>query len=155
MDTSPNTTSDALTEGRPPPGFKVYETRDGMFSSRIGPYFIKGRYPDSVLGVRIMAHHCNLYGIAHGGLLMAFCDTVMGRAAAAASEAMCATATLTSHFVQPVALGAWLEGRVTVLKSGKRSVFLRADLTVDGAFVVSAEGLWQRVNLKQTKEPSS
>ena len=25
-----------------PEGFKVYESRDGMFSDRIGPYFIKG-----------------------------------------------------------------------------------------------------------------
>ena len=145
MTTTPDPDTDPLIVGRPPAGFKVYETRDGLFSSRTGPYFIKGRHPDTVLGVRILDHHCNVFGIAHGGLLMSFCDTVLGRAAAAATREMHATASLTTHFIRPVALGAWLEGRATVLKAGGRTVFLRADLTVDGEIAVSAEGLWQRI----------
>ena len=152
-DTDPDT--DALILGRPPTGFKVYETRDGLFSSRTGPYFIKGRHPDTVLGVRILDHHCNVFGIAHGGLLMSFCDTVLWRAAAAATREMHATASLTTHFIRPVALDAWLEGRATVLKAGGRTVFLRADLTVDGEIAVSAEGLWQRIKSTHTKASSS
>jgi len=152
MDSTPETDTDAKFEGRPPPGFKDYETRDGMYSSRIGPYFIKGRYPDAVLGVRIGEQHCNLNRVAHGGLLMSFCDTVLGRAAAAATQATCVTASLTSHFIRPVPIASWVEGRAEVLKAGKRAVFLRADLTVDGEIVFSAEGLWQRINPGKPKE---
>lgn len=147
--------TDPISMGRPPAGFKLYETRDGLFSAGIGPYFITGRYPDAVLGVRILDHHCNLNRVAHGGLLMAFCDTVLGRAAAAATQAMCATATLTSHFIRPVPLDAWLEGRAVVLKTGKRAVFLRAELSVEGEIAFSAEGLWQRINPKQEKATPS
>ena len=63
---------------------KVYESRDGMFSDRIGPYFIKGRYPDVIMGIRILDHHSNLNGVSHGGLLMAFVDTIGGYIAAKA-----------------------------------------------------------------------
>ena len=48
-----------------PKNFKIYESRDGMFTDRIGPYFIKGRYPEVILGMRIFEHHSNLNGVAH------------------------------------------------------------------------------------------
>jgi len=69
-----------------PEGFKMYESRDGMFTDRIGPYFIKCRYPEVTLGMRIFQHHSNLNGVAHGGLLMAFVDTIGGYVAAKAGE---------------------------------------------------------------------
>ena len=42
-----------------PKDFKLYESRDGMFTDRIGPYFIKGSYPDVTMGIRILDHHSN------------------------------------------------------------------------------------------------
>ncbi len=139
--------SELIARADAPEDFKIYETRDGLFSNRTGPYFIKGRFPDAVMGVRILEHHCNLNKVAHGGLLMSFVDTVIGRTAAAASQHLCATASLTSHFLRPVPVGSWVEGRAQVLKLGKRAVFLRGDLTIDDELVFSAEGLWQRINV--------
>lgn len=138
---------DLLAHARAPDGFKLYETRDGLFSNRTGPYFIKGRFPDAVMGVRILDRHCNLNMVAHGGLLMSFMDTLIGRTAAAAAQHLCATASLTCHFLKPVPVGAWVEGRAQALKTGKRAVFLRGELICDGELAFTAEGLWQRINV--------
>lgn len=151
MDDMPAT--DLIAHADAPEGFKLYETRDGLFSNRTGPYFIKGRFPDAVMGVRILEHHCNLNRVAHGGLLMSFMDTVIGRAAAASAQHLCATASLTSHFLRAVPIGSWVEGRAKVLKTGKRAVFLRGDLTCDGELAFTAEGLWQRINVPGREYP--
>jgi len=138
---------DVLARAQAPEGFKVYETRDGLYSAHNGPFFIKGRFPDAVMGVRILDRHSNLNKVAHGGLLMSFIDTVIGRTAAAAAADICATASLTTHFLRPVPLGSWVEGRAEALKTGKRAVFLRAELTCDGELALTAEGLWQRITV--------
>ena len=71
-------TEEYIDQANAPKKFKLYESRDGMFTDRIGPYFIKGRYPDVTMGIRILEHHSNMNGVSHGGLLMAFCDTLGG-----------------------------------------------------------------------------
>ena len=65
-----------LARAQAPEGFKIYETRDGLYSAHNGPFFIKGRFPDAVMGVRILDRHCNLNRAAHGGRLMSFVDMV-------------------------------------------------------------------------------
>ena len=131
-----------------PNDFKVYETRDGKFSSRIGPYFLKGKKPNVTFGIRIMQHHTNLNGVAHGGLLMAFLDTVGGHIAASISGEPSVTAMFNSSFLRPVPLGTWAEATAKVLKNGNKAVFVRATMTVEESVVCSVEGLWQKINKK-------
>ena len=132
-------------EARPPEGFKLYETRDGRFSERVGPYFLKGRGTDLVMGFRVLEHHANRNGVAHGGALMAFADTLLGNVAARAADYIAATATLNTSFLRPAQVGAWVEGHAEVLKAGKRAIFVRCALTADGELAFTAEGIWQRI----------
>ena len=135
-----------IDKANAPQNFKLYESRDGMFSDRIGPYFIKGRYPDIILGIRIFEHHSNVNGVAHGGMLMALADTIGGYIAAKAGEGASVTANLNSYFMRPVPLNSWVEGTGKALKTGKRAIFIRVELTLDDKLVFAADGMWQKIN---------
>ena len=135
-----------IKKANAPEGFKLYESRDGMFTDRIGPYFIKGRFPDAIIGIRIFEHHSNLNGVAHGGLLMAFVDSIGGYTAAKAGASASVTANFNANFIRPVPLGSWIEGKGKALKAGRKAVFIRVELTLDEKIVFSAEGIWQKIN---------
>ena len=135
-----------ISKANAPKGFKLYESRDGMFTDRIGPYFIKGRFPEAVLGIRIFEHHSNLNAVAHGGLLMAFVDTIGGYTAAKAGESPSVTANFNANFIRPVPLGAWIEGKGKALKAGRKAIFIRVELTFEQKLVFTAEGIWQKIN---------
>ncbi len=140
------TADDSFTIARPPDGFKLYEARDGRFSERLGPYFVKGRGTGLAMGFRVLDHHTNRNGVAHGGALMAFADTLCGNVAARAADYASATVSLNGSFLRPVPAGAWVDGAAHVLRVGRRSVFLRAELAANGVLSFTAEGIWQRMD---------
>ncbi len=148
-----DTIDDPFTIARPPHGFKLYEARDGRFSERIGPYFVTGRQLDLIMGFRVLERHANRNGVAHGGALMAFTDTLCGNIAARAADSISATVSLNTQFMRPVRVGAWVEGRARALKAGKRTIFLRAELTADGVLAVTADGIWQRIRPRTNAAP--
>ena len=137
---------DPFALANPPDGFKPYEARDGRFSARLGPYFIEGRGVGLVMGFRVLERHTNRNGVAHGGALMAFADTLCGNIAARAVDYTTATVSLHASFLRPAPVGAWVEGRARALRTGRRNVFLRADLTAGGMLAFTAEGVWQRID---------
>lgn len=140
------TAADPFALARPPGGFKLYQARDGRFSERLGPYFVKGRGTELTMGLRILDRHANRNGVAHGGALMAFADTLCGNIAARAADYVSATVSLHSNFLRSVPLGAWVEGRARALRTGKRCIFMRAELAADGALAFTADGVWQRID---------
>ena len=139
-------TEEYIDHANAPKNFKLYESRDGMFTDRIGPYFIKGRYPDVTMGIRILDHHSNMNGVSHGGLLMAFCDTLGGYIAAKAGEGPSVTANFNANFMRPAPLGAWIEGAGKALKIGRKAIFIRVELTLEKKLIFTAEGIWQKIN---------
>ena len=135
-----------IEQANAPDDFKLYESRDGMFSDIIGPYFIKGRYPNVTMGIRILEHHSNYNGVSHGGLLMAFVDTIGGYIAAKAGEGPSVTANFNANFMRPAPVGAWIEGTGKALKTGRKAIFIRVELTLKKKLVFTAEGIWQKIN---------
>lgn len=135
-----------IEQANAPDDFKLYESRDGMFSDRIGPYFIKGKYPNVTMGIRILEHHSNYNGVSHGGLLMAFVDTIGGYIAAKAGEGPSVTANFNANFMRPAPVGAWIEGTGKALKTGRKAIFIRVELTLKKKLVFTAEGIWQKIN---------
>lgn len=86
--------------------------------------------------------HHNPNGVAHGAVIVALIDTVMGAAAMSAvpEGSFCATIELHTRFLRPV-----MEGRVVaeaaVISAGRRVVHLEAKATgADGKLVASATG---------------
>ena len=45
------------------------------------------------------------------------------------------------------------KGRADVLRAGRRNLFVRAELAVDGVLAFTAEGVWKRIQLRPQRAP--
>ncbi|MSP96135.1 MAG: PaaI family thioesterase [Betaproteobacteria bacterium] len=75
--------------------------------------------------------HCNARGFAHGGLISALADNVMGLSAVrharktpGAEQASAVTVTLARDFIDTARMGEWVEFLPTVLKVGRTLAFV-------------------------------
>lgn len=74
---------------------------------------------DKTEGIMMITHqNQQQYGTVHGGMLVAFADTIAGHSLAAHGK-MCVTQGSTVNFLRPAA-GAYLFCRATPVKVGKR-----------------------------------
>ena len=109
-----------------------------------GPYYIRieddGRV---VYGFRSGTRHGNPNNVLHGGAIIGFLDTVIGRMIVHATKRNCATISLDTRFVAPAPIGSWIEGRVTIKKVTKSMAFVEAEATADGELVATASAIFR------------
>ena len=86
--------------------------------------------------------YLNVMGTCHGGVIAAFADTVMGSALYSTGAAASATIEMNINFLEPVAAGQVLTGRGEVLRKGKTTAVIRADLFVGETMVAAARGTY-------------
>lgn len=81
----------------------------------------------------IDAHHVNLQGLVHGGMLAILADTACGLSVRSAIEPgrLHVTASLDVHFLSPARLGRIL-GRGRALKVGRTLAYAEASIEDDG-----------------------
>ncbi|BCW90572.1 hypothetical protein sos41_37440 [Alphaproteobacteria bacterium SO-S41] len=93
----------------------------------------------------IDARHDNTRGVAHGGLLMAFADSVLGFAAWSACPPgiWCVTVSQSSSFLKGVKIGDLLEVTPVVSRATRTMIFTRGDFTVGGEPVFQASSVWK------------
>lgn len=90
------------------------------------------------------AIHANRNGVVHGGMLMTFMDRALGQTARQTTgAARGATVSLTHQFLAPVRIGDLVEVTPQITRTTSRMVFLTGTALVDGAPVVSAQGVWR------------
>lgn len=84
----------------------------------------------SILAMWVGPSHCNNQAILHGGVLAALADTAMGMACGRhfPAAAFARTIGLQVDYLGAVPLGAWLEFRPCVLKSGRSIAFANAQI---------------------------
>lgn len=93
-------------------------------------------------GLLADAQHLNAAGMVHGGALLSLADQAVSTAAWEASgRVACVTLQLDSHFVGPVQSGQFVYTQPQVVRSTKSLVFVRAELLVQGALVLSVQGI--------------
>jgi uncharacterized protein (TIGR00369 family) len=128
----------------PPAGFvELPPLEQASFDSFARPWFLKAENGTLVGGLRVMSHHANPNGVCHGGMLATFCDVHMSVAAVyqhGLAPRLLPTVSLALDFLQPIPLGAWVEGRAQLLRAGRRLAFIQDLLTVDGVPAVRASG---------------
>ena len=90
------------------------------------------RDADGALGVRVAEAHCNSRGTAHGGLIAALADNIMGIACARARPSRPVTVGLSVDYLGPARVGAWLEFVPHVDKAGATLGFATCRITADG-----------------------
>ena len=129
-------------EAPPPEGFVLSEGR-GPFTTHNGPIYHKVDGDTVRQGFRVLKHHCNGHGIAHGGWLSAFTDGVLGGAVWRATRAPAVTLRLNVDFLDMVRPGDWVEGTAVVTRATRTLAFARAELTSGGRKVLTAEAVFK------------
>jgi acyl-coenzyme A thioesterase 13 len=135
-----------MVDSSPPSGFEPL-FRSSPFLDHLGPFFMRKQADGTfVVGVRILPHHANGRGGAHGGLLMTLCDIALGYRTTSSVEPrpMLTTASITTDFAGAAKVGDWVEAHVDVHKVGGRMAFANCYIVRDGERIVHASGVFAR-----------
>jgi len=118
--------------------------RSSPFLDRTGPFYSKGRGQALSIGLRVLDHHLNARGLAHGGVLLTMADIALGYAMATAADPpiSAVTSQLSADFAGSARLGDWVESRADIQKIGKTLAFANIYLLVGDARIVRASGVF-------------
>ncbi|GAB3093258.1 PaaI family thioesterase [Aestuariicella hydrocarbonica] len=107
----------------------------------LGPFFYHRDGDVCHAAFRVQPHHCNLFGITHGGLLMSFADYCLCMAAFTEDIASVVTVNCNSDFVGPSKAGDLMLGRGDITRQGKNLAFTRCTLQVNNQTILTASGV--------------
>jgi acyl-coenzyme A thioesterase PaaI-like protein len=83
-------------------------------------------------------------------MLATFADSVLGRMVSnAVRPRPSATIQLDMHYVAPVRLGDFVEGRGEIIRVTGSVVFIAGRFTVGSSIVATANGAWKILNVSQ------
>lgn len=112
----------------------------------VGPILARASSDEAIFAFRAEAKHANIGGVTHGGMLLSFLDTVMGRAARMASgDRTVVTVQLNTHFLSSVMPGDFVEGEARVVRAGRSLLFMQGTLRVGSRLIAAADGIWKPV----------
>lgn len=132
-------TEDQVAAANPPAGFEPIVS-NSPFGWANGPIFEAVQNGAAVRGFRVAEPHINMGGFCHGGMIMTFADIVLARAIYAVAEPPMLTVRMTTDFIAPVPLGAWVEGRAEITGIRGTLVSGQGQLSVDGRPVAALAG---------------
>jgi acyl-coenzyme A thioesterase PaaI-like protein len=115
---------------------------DSGFNKHVGPVWQAPDASEFLFDIRDI--HLNGGGSLHGGMAMALADIVMGRVvrnALGGGRAM--TVSLSCDLVGASKLGDRVRGTATITRRTRTIVFISGELSVDGATIVTATGIWK------------
>jgi uncharacterized protein (TIGR00369 family) len=126
-----------------PEGFSEIRLID-PFEIHVGPAYGEGAKGMRRYAFRVAAHHCNLRGVVHGGMLMTFADLALGQAVwEATGDAACVTLNMQVQFLAPAREGDLVEVRPDLTRRTRGMVFIRGDFAVAGEIVMTAQSVWK------------
>ena len=126
-----------------PDGYKAFQM-PGPFALSCGPFYYRRESGgDYSYGFAAEERHANPYGVVHGGVLVTFADSFMGRTVVAAAKCACATITINSEFMAGGTPGNWVEGKAEVTRLTRVLAFLRAEVSSGGTLLMTASGIWR------------
>ncbi len=129
-----------------PDGFEPL-FRSSPFLDHNGPFFMRRNEDGTfVVGARVLPHHANSRGGAHGGFLMTMCDIALGYRVFASVQPppSLTTANVTVDFAGTARVGDWIEAHVDVQKVGTRLAFANCYLVRNSERIVHASGVFAR-----------
>jgi uncharacterized protein (TIGR00369 family) len=126
-----------------PAGFVQLKLRPNPYIDACGPLYGRRDGHRLVLGLRVERRHCNPAGSCHGGMLTTLADMllVLGASVASDTPRYTVTVNLSCDFIAAAAEGAWIEGRLEVLRSARSLVFCQGVLEADGRVVLRCSGI--------------
>lgn len=126
----------------------------GPFSKNNG--FVYNLEIDGVYykGFEVNEINCNKAGIAHGGTLISFADSIMGYTAWKKNKFPCLTAKLNANYVGPAVKGSWVYGFAELTKATKSIVFMKCQLFIDKNIIFNSDGIFKVLTNRGKKDPS-
>jgi uncharacterized protein (TIGR00369 family) len=127
-----------------PAGFRNVDLPSNAFLSANGPVYARMDGARLVLGLYVEARHCNSIDLCHGGMLLTLADQILtiGVNVQAKLSRFLPTVSVTCDFLGPAPKGAWLEGRVEVLRTTRNLAFAQGMLALaDGTPVARVSGI--------------
>jgi uncharacterized protein (TIGR00369 family) len=126
-----------------PDGFVPLQLRPNPYIDACGPLYGRRDGDALCLGLRVERRHCNPAGSCHGGMLTTLADMllVLGASAQTGLSRYMLTVNLSCDFIAPAAEGAWIEGRLQVLRSTRSLLFCQGSLQADGLPVLRLSGI--------------
>ena len=127
-----------------PAGFSKIDLPTNAFLNANGPVYVKTEGGNLVLGLYVEERHCSSIGLCHGGMIMTLADLILtiGVNVQAKLSRFLPTVSATCDFLGPAPKGAWLEARVSVLRTTRNLAFAQGLLTLaDGAPVARISGI--------------
>ncbi len=133
-----------------PEGFTV-DNFGGPFVEEFGPLYTRVHDDGTITrGLRIDRRHLNLDGVVHGGVMMAFLDCTSGRQIEEAEPGTIHVSTnITTSFLAGPRAGDWLEGRAQITRAGRRLIYVRVVMSVDGKTVMTGETTSLRIGSRK------
>ena len=120
------------------------------FNELVGPIWARREGDVWVNGFLVTDKHLNFRRTLHGGMLATFADSVLGRTVVnAVKPRPSATVQLDMHYVAPVRLGDFVEGRGEIIRVTASLVFIAGRFSVGAGVVATANGVWKIRNVSQ------
>jgi uncharacterized protein (TIGR00369 family) len=126
----------------PPEGF-VAATGRGAFTSHNGPIFHRRAEGKAEQAFYALARHCNGVGLVHGGMLAAFLDGLLARAAGEASGALPVTMHLSIDYLAMGRAGDWVLGEARVTRLTREIAFAEGRAHVGDKDLARASGVFR------------
>lgn len=124
---------------QPPEGFALLKPNEGYIAVS-GPYY---RASGGLYGFQSDERHGNPNGVLHGGAILTFVDTVLGREVVRVTRRRCATVALNSQFMAAGKPGDWIEAKVVIRKLTGSMAFVDAEVTAAGEPVLTATSIYR------------
>lgn len=138
-------------------GYQVIADSPDPFEHIIGPFYERCEADGGVsYAFRVRQEHTNMAGIAHGGMLMSFADTVVAQAAFAANGSdHIVTLSMNVSFLAPARIGDLVECCPRLIRRTAEILFIDGDFRVGEAVILTAKSLWKTIRMqpKMAKNP--
>ncbi|MEN9398340.1 MAG: hypothetical protein RLZ81_2870 [Pseudomonadota bacterium] len=128
-----------------PAGFRPIDM-GGPFMVHNGPLYGRWTGTQLLLGFRVEARHTNPLKMCHGGMLASFCDMLLPCTALYQGQIerrFLPTISLQIDYMGSAALGAWVQGEASVLRTTRNMLFAQGLVSADGAPALRVSGIFK------------
>ncbi len=134
-----------------PEGFKPHlmSSDNEKFLTMLGPWYFKDVEKENskiekVFGIHIDEKHTNIWGLAHGGMLISMADSALGYNLSRATDPpqKLVTVHLNSDFIASPRPGDWVHTEMHIHKIGAKISFADCYLKVGEKMILKSSGVF-------------
>jgi uncharacterized protein (TIGR00369 family) len=115
------------------------------FNGHLGPFY-GAAFPDGIrLGTRLLEHHLNAFGTAHGGAIAAIADLtgLLVQQMSGHTDRATLTVSLTIQYLDRSFHGEWMNLRPTLLGATKSLLFTKSGVYADDRLVAQSTAIFR------------